>query len=420
MLTKIRQADFFHILTSYKHFEIFILGAFSGMPLAIIYSTLGGFLKDANIDIAVITSFAVSRIFYSLKFAWAPLIDHLKIPVLGKVGHRKSWMILSALIIAYALYGMSMTNPIDDIKYLYILAITLGIASSTFDIVFDAFRIERFAPEEQSLAAANTIFGYRLGMLLSGGYALMFADDYGWQMTFLCLSAIFIVGSLFILTTKEVTIEREKVTDFSYKTFDIMVLKPFQDFFSKESAWLILWAIIFFKLGDAFLGVVAIPFYKELGFTGKEIFSIIKVWGLAATIIGSYLGGYLMLKYGNFKTLIITGIAQSVTNIVFVWLNHVPTTEVLTIAIAIENIGAGMGTTALVGYLSYLCNKQYSATQYALLSSASGLASHSIVAYGGTIVKFIGWDIYFIMTVILAFPAIVMFLKLHKRHISAI
>ena len=196
-----------------------------------------------------------------------------------------------------------------------------------------------------------------------------------------------------------------------------MTINPFMYFLKRDGAIVILLAIIFYKLGDAFLGVVAYPFYLDLGFTLKEIALTVKIFGLSALVVGSYAGGFIMYRFGHFKGLMIGGIAQSITNFSFVWLNHMGhDTNALMITIAIENFASGMGNAALIGYLSYLCNKQFSATQYALFSSASGLFSHTIVMYGGSMVKMMGWDMYFTMTVILAIPGLVLLLYLNKKY----
>ena len=196
-----------------------------------------------------------------------------------------------------------------------------------------------------------------------------------------------------------------------------MTLDPFIDFFKREGAIAILLAIIFFKLGDAMLGVVAMPFYLELGFTKSEIGFVSGTFGVFATIVGTYLGGYIMYCVGSFKGMIITAVAQSITNASFIWLNHMGhDINAFMVAIAIENVAGGMGMGALVGYLSVLCNKKFSATQYALFSSASGLFSHTIVIYGGSIVEQVGWDLYFFGTIILAIPGILILTYLKNKY----
>lgn len=405
------------ILTDYRQFQIFILGIFSGMPLMILYTTLFAWLTDSGVEIAVITTFALARIFYSLKFIWAPFVDQIKIPLLGKIGHRKSWMIICCLAIAFILFAMSKLDPKESLSELYFLTMLLGASSATFDIVFDAFRIENLEDELQAMGAANSIFGYRIGCLISGAGGLYFSDVYGWGKTFVAISFLYIFAIFFILITKEPKIEREKFNGLSLHSWKIITIDPFLDFLKRDSAIMILMAVIFFKLGDAFLGVVATPFYLELGFTKSEIGSVSKVFGLAATIFGTYIGGYLMYKMGNFKGLIVTGIAQSVTNASFIWLHHMGhDMYVFATAIAIENVASGMGSAALVGYLSILCNKKFSATQYALLSSASGLFSHTIVVQGGALVKMLGWDLYFLLTIVLAIPGLLMLCYLNNIH----
>ena len=406
------------VFVDYRQFQMFVLGVLSGIPLAIIYSTLTTWMKQMGVDIAIITTFAIARVFYSLKFLWAPFVDRIKLPVLNNVGQRKSWMCLTSGIVSIIAWGYSQFNPNDSLTEVYILTIALGITSATLDIVIDAYRIDTVDKEKQSIAAANTIFGYLLGgKLVAGVAAFYIASEYGWRFSFIMISIIYVLGVFFILTLKEDKIEREEFQALSIRSWKVMTINPIADFFQRDGALIILLAVIFYKLGDAFLGVVAYPFYLDLGFTLKEISWVVKIWGLSALLVGSYLGGYIMYRYGNFIGLIIGGIAQSITNFSFVWLNHMGhDTSALAIAIAIENVASGIGNAALVGYLGYLCNKRFSATQYALLSSSSGLFSHSLVMYGGTMVKKIGYDMYFVLTVFMAIPGLLLLLYLNKKY----
>lgn len=409
--------SFFKSFADYRQLQILILGAFSGMPLMILYTTLFAWLKEENIDIAIITTFAAARIFYSLKFLWAPFMDQVKIPVLGRIGHRKSWMILVSASLALIIFLMGQLKPSESIAEMYVLTIALGVASATFDIVFDAFRIEILEPELQAVGAANTTFGYRIGLLIAGAGALYFSDIYGWEKTFTAIATLYIAAIFYIFSLKEIPIARPEFIASSVNSWKVMILDPFIDFFKRDASIIILLAIIFFKLGDAMLGVVAMPFYMELGFTKSEIASVSKVFGVIATLVGTYIGGYIMYRVGSFKGMIITGIAQGVTNASFIWLNHMGhDINAFIIAIAIENIAGGMGNGALVGYLSAICNKQFSATQYALFSSASGLFSHTIVVWGGSLVKVMGWDAYFFMTIILAIPGVILLVILNNRY----
>lgn len=519
------------IFTDYRQFQVFILGIFSGMPLAIIYTTLVTWMTSIGIDIAIVTTFAIARVFYSLKFLWAPYVDQVNIPIIHKIGHRKSWMFVVSGFIAIVTFLYSRCNPVEFIIPVFVLTICLGILSATLDIFIDAYRIDLFEKESLSIAAANAVFGYRLGLLISGAGALYMAEDYGWKSPFIVICILYLVAMIFILTLNEpktgarkgsfkyilfalipflgvgITLyelgidskvafgnvfklsimlacililmkfvfrkvnflhfllgvvlakllyfylyfnpflhvlssfgplciylfcltviffiftwkdsknRNENFKGVSIESWKSMTIVPFIDFLKRDGAMIVFLAIIFYKLGDAFLGVVAYPFYIHLGFSPKEISLTAKVFGFFATISGAYLGGFIMYRFGYFKGLMIGGISQSITNFAFVWLNHMGhDTTALAVAIAIENIASGMGDAALVGYLSYLCNKQFSATQYALLSSASGLFSHSIVMYGGSMVKQMGYDMYFSLTVVMAIPGLILLWYLNKKY----
>lgn len=403
------------ILTDARQFQIFFLGIFSGMPLAVLYTTLFAWLKGANVELKVITTFAIARIFYSLKFIWAPLVDHVKIPIIHRIGMRKSWMIVCAACISLLLYSYSLVDPSESIMNIYYITIALGFASATFDIAFDAFRIEKLEDNMQAMGAANVSFGYRIGMIIAGAGALMWSDKYGWNTVYLLLAGMYLICIVFLLIISEITIVRPRMEFLSLNSWKIAVFDPFSNFFTRKYSIIILLAVIFYKLGDAMLGVVATPFYLDLGFTNAEIGFVSKMYGVFATIVGSYIGGYLLYLRGNLTGMIVAGIAQSITNISFIWLNHQGhDITAFMIAITIENVASGMGNAALIGYLSYLCNKQYSATQYALFGSASGLFSHTIVVYGGAIQEMIGWDWYFAMTVVLAIPGLILLWLLDK------
>ena len=402
------------IFTDYRHLQIFILAIFSAMPLGILYRVISAWLTEEQIALAVITTFSISKIFYSLKFLWAPIIDQIKIPVLGKIGHRKSWMILCAGALAFILFSMSKVDPKNSLAELYVLVIALGLLSATFDIIFDAFRIDILEKEMQAIGAANTIFGYRIGLIIISSGAFYFSELYGWAKVFSIIALSYFAVIFYILSLNEPVIIRDKFNAFSLHSWKVMTLDPF---FKREGAIAILLAIIFFKLGDAMLGVVAMPFYLELGFTKSEIGFVSGTFGVFATIVGTYLGGYIMYCVGSFKGMIITAVAQSITNASFIWLNHMGhDINAFMVAIAIENVAGGMGMGALVGYLSVLCNKKFSATQYALFSSASGLFSHTIVIYGGSIVEQVGWDLYFFGTIILAIPGILILTYLKNKY----
>jgi PAT family beta-lactamase induction signal transducer AmpG len=405
------------IFTDKKHLQVFTLGIFSGIPLFVIYVTLPAWLKMAQIDLAVITSIAVARIFYSLKFIWAPLVDQMPLPIIHKIGRRKSWMLLLFTLIAIILASYSLLKPTDSMRYVYFLTIALGLVSATLDIAIDAFRVDIIEHEELSIATANAVFGYRIGGLIAGALAFYVAEDYGWNIVFFGLSTLYVLGILFVLTLKELSVPqygKQKILSLAF--WHRAAVDPFIDFFKRNHALLILSAVIMYKLGSAMLGVVVMPFYLDLGFSLKEIALITKVFAPVATILGTYVGGLVVYKLGILRGMIVCGIMQATKHFVLLWLSYQGhDTKALFIAVMIEDVVSGMGDSALVGYISYLCNKNFSATQYALLSSAAGLFSHSIVAMGGTIAKILGWQYYFGMTAALSFPGLFLLLILYRK-----
>lgn len=438
-----------------KFFEIFLISIVSGMPFSIIITAITAFLKDIEISLNVITSFVIARIFYSLKPLWSPFVEFVSIPILYKIGHRKSWMIVTCFSQVIILLIISELSPIVmstqgnnmeisgglnilhlknnpfSIKGLKYLAIILGFLSATFDISCDAFRIEKLNINEQSIGAACNVFGYRIGILITGSGSLFLAQNYGWPNTFLFFSILFFISTILIFFLQENHINRplldkiEKIKSSQkgnnlleqYKKIIPIVLNPFKDFFKKDKIIFLLSLIMLFKLGEAMLAVVALPFYMEIGFSKLEIASVVKIYGVIATIIGSYVGGVLIYKLGYFNGLMLTAAFQAITNTIFIWLHHNYTIGInaLLVTISMENMGTGAGSSALVAYMSRLCNKKYSAAQFALLSSIATFFNNSITIFGGVLVEKMGWDMFFIFTVILCLPAIIILIYLHKK-----
>lgn len=405
---------FFQRLKDYRLLEILLLGIISGIPFSILVTMLSAWLTESNVPLEIITTFAIARVFYALKFIWSPFVDWFKIPILKKFGHRKSWLLLCSILNAVVLFIMSKISPAESMHILYILALSIGFLAATFDINVDAFRIDKFEQELQSAAAANAVFGYRAGMLLAGAGALYFSHiTNSWSQTFLATSIVFIVAALFILTVKERKVAREKITDlYSLRK---MVIDPFKDFFSRDWSVIMLLSIALFKIGDAMLGVVATPFYLQLGFSKAQIAHIAKLYGFVATILGTYVGSYIIYKFGHIKGLIITGISQSINNVTFIWLHHQGAdVNALFLVITLENFCGGMGSVALVTFVSILCNKKFSATQYSLLSSCASFANDTFTISGGFIQKALGWDLYFALTVVLGLPGVLLLTYLSK------
>lgn len=405
-----------NIFRDYRLVEVFIVGVISAIPMTILASTLIGWLTEAKVDISIITVFAMAKVPSSLRFIWAPFIDYIKLPFLNQFGLRKSWFLFCGMGFIVLIFAMSRINPNTSLILLFILSLSLGFLSATYDINFDAYRVEKFDADTQALGGAAAAFGYKVGGLFTaaGGLYLAYVTN-NWGKTFLILDGIMAILLFIIFTLREEKIEREHFQTYSFETIKKMVIVPFKDFLSKDKALIILLAIILFKFGEAMLAMVTLPFYLEFGFTKQSLAKAIQTSGFIATIIGAYCGGLIMMTLGNMRGLILSGLIQCITNLAFIWVyTQEPTTSVLNIIICSENFTSSLGNAALGGYLGSICNKKYSAAQYALLISASGLIANTIAMYSGTLVAYLSWNKFFILTTILALPALLLLTYLHR------
>ena len=375
------------------------MGFFSGLPLLLTSATLGTWLADVGVNKTTIGLFALVGIPYSLKFLWASFLDtNIKLRLLKKMGRRRIWILIFQILICVNIFIMAHIDPVINTMQMAIFAITLAFFSASQDIAIDAWRIEINEEKELGLGAALYVTGYRIALLAAGAGALVIADIYSWKLSFILLSCIYPLGIILVLSIKiEDKSSNVKVIEKSIKNIiEERVLKPFYDFIIKKNWILILVFIACFKWGDALLGVLSQPFMLEIGFSKSEIAAISKVYGLAATLIGLFVGGYFISKYGIILALWITAFLQLFSNLVFILLalkGH--DLYILMLTISIENLSGGMGTAAFIAYLSSLCNVQFSAFQYALLSSFMSFSRTWLASPAGWIIDNLNWNEYF-------------------------
>ena len=395
---------------------IFLLGVSSGLPLALILSTLKVFLVDANFDIATVGFFSLIALPYGLKFLWAPAVDFISLPLLTKhFGRRRSWMVLNQflLIISIALLGFFSHSNIATIA---MIATTIAIFSATQDMAIDAYRIEKIKPEDQGLAASFYVYGYRIGMLISGAFALVLSAKIAWEQVYYIISAIMTIGFLTTLCAKENFIEVKAGNNF-IGWIKIAVFEPIVDFFKRKNWFLIFPFVIFFKLCDAFAGSLTLPFLIEIGFSKFEIASIVKTFGLFATLFGALMGSILVKKIGLIKSLWIAAILQAVSNLVFAYQATIGyDTSTLYGVIFVENFSGGIGDAVFVAYLSSLCNVAFTATQYAILVSFASIGRAVLPSTAGIVVSNFGWINFFFLSSILAIPALILLFLLHHKN----
>lgn len=400
-----------------KNFTIiFFLGISSGLPLALVLSTLKAFLLDKGFDLKTIGFFALISIPYSLKIFFAPIIDSCSVPLLTRLlGQRKSWIIFSQMLLAIFIAAVGMSGISANISLIAVFAFLLATASATQDIVIDGYRIELIEKNDQAFAASFYIYGYRIGMLISGALALILADIIGWESVYFIMAG-FMISAIFITIFAEETRKKMPEKQDPISWFKNFVIAPLADLAKHERWFIILIFIICFKLGDAFAGSLTLPFLLDIGFTKIEVAAILKTFGLFATLFGVFFGGILVKKFGIIKSLWAAGIMQMLSNLAFSYLATIGhSKEALYLVVFAENFSGGIGDSVFVAYLSALCNRNFSATQYALLVSCATLSRSVLAASAGIFAQSLGWYQFFVISTVLAVPGLVFLYFLSGR-----
>lgn len=394
--------------------RMLFLGFSSGLPMLLIYSTLSAWLKEEGIDKTTIGLFGAVSIAYSVKFLWTPLIDRLTIPLLGRwLGRRRSWMLVSQAGLAAALFGLGQTQPGVDFFPTLLWSCLVAFLSATQDMVIDAYRIEILSAEQLGAGAANVTLGYRVGMLVAGGGCLLIADQLGWHAAYTVMALLMGVG---LVTTLVVAEPAAGATTAKKLDFRSGVIEPFLDFMRRPGWLLILLFVALYRYSDALLGNMANPFYLELGFTKTDIGLVSKVYGTALTAAGTFAGGLIYSRLGLARSLLVAGVAQAASNLFFVALAMKgPSISFLTLTISVENFASGFATVVFVAYLSSLCSVAYTATQYALLSSAAAVARTFLSSGGGWVADHVSWPMFFVITTLAGLPCLVLLLILMRR-----
>lgn len=403
---------------------ICVLGFASGLPLALTLATLSAWLAQAGISRTAIGLFALVGLPYTLKFLWSPLIDGLRLPfVTARLGRRRGWLLVSQLALAGAILGLGGADPARDVMLTAALALAVAFLSATQDIVIDAWRVEILQSREQGAGAAAVQLGYRVGMLVSGAGALYIADAFGFSIAYMVMAVGMAVGMAATLIAAEPASPGGSRMPSRARTgllpwLDAHVVRPFADFMRRPGWVAVILFIILYKFGDAIAGVMANPFFIDIGFSLSEIASVTKVFGIVATLAGAVAGGVLVARTGIFAALMLCGVLQMLSNLMFaVQALAGADIVVLTGTIAIENFSGGMGTAAFVAYLSRLCSFSFTATQYALFSSLAAVGRTVLSSGGGWLADRLDWFWFFIATGACAVPGLIVLAWLMRRRL---
>jgi len=397
------KGQYFKIFTQRNTVILLLLGFASGLPLALTSGTLQAWMTVENVDLKTIGIFSLVGEAYVIKFLWSPMMDRYTPSFLGR---RRGWLILTQLLLVVAIFAMGFMDPSKDLFWLASLAVLIAFASASQDIVFDAYKTDLLLPEERGSGAAVSVLGYRLAMLVSGGLTLWLADRYlGWQHMYWLMSGLMLTGVIATLLSPE-----PENSQPAPRTLEMAVVAPLKDFFGRNNAWLILLLIVMYKMGDAFAGSLSTTFLiRGVGFDAGEVGLVNKTLGLAATIFGALLGGMLMQRLSLFRALMLFGILQAVSNAGY-WILAVTDKDLITMGTAIffENLCGGMGTAAFVALLMTLCNRSFSATQFALLSALSAVGRVYVGPIAGWFVEAYGWPWFYLFSIVAAVPGLLL------------
>lgn len=395
--------NYFRVFQQPKSAILLILGFASGLPLALTSGTLQAWMTVANVDLKTIGFFSLVGQAYVFKFLWSPVMDRYTPPFLGR---RRGWLLLTQLGLMVAIAGMGFLEPMSQLRWMAALAVVIAFCSASQDIVFDAWKTDVLSAEERGTGAAISVLGYRLGMLISGGLALWLADRWlGWQGMYWLMAALLIpcIIATFLAPEPDDAIPAPR-------SLEQAVAEPLRDFFGRNNAWLILLLIVLYKLGDAFAMSLTTTFLiRGVGFDAGEVGVVNKTLGLIATIIGALWGGMLMQRLSLFRALMIFGVLQGISNAGY-WLLAVTPKDIISMASAVflENLCGGMGTSAFVALLMTLCNKSFSATQFALLSALSAVGRVYVGPLAGWFVEAHGWSTFYLFSIAAALPGLLM------------
>ncbi|MHA1599627.1 MAG: AmpG family muropeptide MFS transporter [Alphaproteobacteria bacterium] len=395
---------------------ILLMGFASGLPLPLTLATLSFWLARVGVDKTAIGLFALVGLPYGLKFIWAPVLDHLRAPILGRIfGRRRGWALLTQAALIVAILCLGASDPLNAPWTTAAAALAVAFCSASQDIAIDAYRIEILEDFEQGAGAAATQTGYRIGLLVAGAGAIALSDFIGWFTVFAILACFVLIGTIAVLIAPEPAPESGRRALSRENWLQTAVLAPFTDFLRRPGWLAILAFILLYKFGDAIGGVMANPFFVELGFTGVEIASITKVFGLLATFGGIVAGGVLVARYGLFPALAIGGVLQAVTNFLYAAQAQAGHDIVfLAATIGADNFTGGLGSAAFVAYLSSLCNRAFTGTQFALLTSLMAVGRTVLSSGGGWLADHMDWVAFFSLTAALAVPGLLLLLWLAR------
>ncbi len=436
-----RRHDWMESFLVYKNpkvISMLFLGFAAGLPILLVFGTLSAWLRVEGVDKTTIGFVSWVALAYGFKFIWSPLVDKMPLPFLTSFfGQRRGWMLLAQGGVIFGLVNMAASDPLSQLQAVVLFAVITAFSSATQDISIDAWRIEAIDEDFQGAMAGTYQLGYRLGMIVAGGGAFSLAHFYSWPQAYLVMAVCMLMGPLTVffiaepqrrLDQQTLALEQQLIEKAALEIpgplqrlknwFIAAVISPFAEFFARMGwfAIVILGFIMVFRISDITLGVMANPFYIDMGYSELEIGLVTKTVGPFVTIGGALLGGVLVMRYGKMKMLMVGSILVVVTNLLFAWLaNQQAELQWLIMVVGADNLAAGIATTTFIAYLSSLTNQAYTATQYALFSSIMLLLAKFVAGFSGLVVDMTNYTLFFAYAAALGLPSILLIVVL-MRH----
>ncbi len=415
--------DVWRVYAELATLRMLLLGFSAGLPLLLVFGTLSFWLREAGIDRTTIGYLSWVGLAYGFKWVWAPLVDRMPIPLLTRwLGRRRSWLLLSQLTIIAALVGMALTDPRLALNPVIWCALAVAFGSATQDIALDAYRIESAETRRQAALAAAYQTGYRMAMIWAGAGALWIAaraevsgagsyQQGAWQVAYLAMAASMLLGVATVLLSPEPAARVIPPSRNAAEWLQSALVEPFADFLRRygKHALLILALIAVYRISDVVMGIMANPFYVDMGYTKDEVAAVTKIYGVIMTLVGAFVGGALAMRFGVMRVLMLGAVLSAASNLLFAWLaSRGHDLNALIFVIAADNLSSGIASAAFIAYLSSLTNINYSATQYALFSSMMLLLPKFLAGYSGKYVDAFGYSHFFTATALLGVPVLLL------------
>ena len=387
------------------------LGISSGFTFAMIGATLTTRLAQHGINKTAVTAFALTFLAYNLKFLWAPVVDNVRLPLIGRYGQRRSWLWLVGVLVVAAVVFLGIADPGDSLMVVAVAAITMGIAGATFDIIIDAYRIELLEPRQLGAGSGMSQYGWRIGAAAAGALALVLAARVGWTAAYISCAAFALPAMLVSVFMGEPARHREPAKPRGVVEAVIAYFSPLTEFIKRQGAFVVLLFVLIHKIGDTLANLTLRLLFQDLGFTNDEVAFYDVGVGFIALLVGIFLGGILYAQMGMKRAVLLSLVLMAVSNLSFAALAATGHTNVgMAAAVGFENFASGIGGVTVVAYLSALCNLRFTATQYALLSALASIAGRFLTGTtAGAMIEAMGYVNFYLLTTVVALPGVILY-----------